>query len=416
MARLSRIHPYPAMIANELADDLCARFVKRNDRVLDPFCGTGRTLLASAEVGAHIVGIDINPLAIMLTRAKAGNPSPDKLRQVLEKIPQVRHHVKVRDAEIKDLEPGRSVDWFSLTCKKELCEIIQWLNRLRISEDEILLLASVLSATVREVSYCRQDQWKLHRLSANERRTFNKSAWSIFERRFRVILGELQSLPKLSGECKVILGDARLLKDTLTSHQVNDLFDVVITSPPYGDSRTTVSYGGISGICLGVLRQLRALQIPFLDSGAIDRLCLGGAITKSGLANFDKEIELRRYWCGGKFNSSRERVLQFLYDIENCCEQMSGVIRPEGKIIIVVARRTVSGHRVYLDKFLIDKMWELGYSLEAYNSRLIAGKNTPKVINKNGHGSGSLTNRGRVVTIKEEFVLVFRKTRFSYRQ
>src|SRR6266542_1432986 len=108
------------MIANELADDLCARFVKRNDRVLDPFCGTGRTILASAEVGAHIVGIDINPLAIMLTRAKAGNPSPDKLRQVLEKIPQVRHHVKVRDAEIKDMEPGRSVDWFSLTCKKHL--------------------------------------------------------------------------------------------------------------------------------------------------------------------------------------------------------------------------------------------------------------------------------------------------------
>src|SRR5687768_12034639 len=69
--RLSRWHPYPAMIADDLATELASLHVRQGSRVLDPFCGSGRLLMAAAAKGASCFGYDVNPLARLLTEAKA---------------------------------------------------------------------------------------------------------------------------------------------------------------------------------------------------------------------------------------------------------------------------------------------------------------------------------------------------------
>src|SRR5882672_1964009 len=74
--RLNRIHPYPAMIADDFALCTAMRYVREGSVVLDPFCGTGRTLYAAASFGADCFGIDINPLAVMIARAKSVKAFP----------------------------------------------------------------------------------------------------------------------------------------------------------------------------------------------------------------------------------------------------------------------------------------------------------------------------------------------------
>ena len=71
MTTLSSLHPYPAMIADDLAEILARRYISRHDFVVDPFCGTGRTLFAAAEIGAECLGLDVNPLAVLLVEAIA---------------------------------------------------------------------------------------------------------------------------------------------------------------------------------------------------------------------------------------------------------------------------------------------------------------------------------------------------------
>ena len=73
VTRLSSIHPYPAMIADPLAEQLANEFVSTGMRVLDPFCGTGRTLLAAAARGADCIGFDVNPHAVLLVKAKSAS-------------------------------------------------------------------------------------------------------------------------------------------------------------------------------------------------------------------------------------------------------------------------------------------------------------------------------------------------------
>src|ERR1700730_13829986 len=69
LTHLSRLHPYPAMVADELALDLASEYIPTGGSILDPFCGSGR-LLAAANCASVRVGVDSNPLAWLLTRAK----------------------------------------------------------------------------------------------------------------------------------------------------------------------------------------------------------------------------------------------------------------------------------------------------------------------------------------------------------
>jgi hypothetical protein len=54
----------PAMLINE--------FSKEGDSVLDPFCGSGTTLIESLRLGRHCIGFDINPVATFMSNVKIG--------------------------------------------------------------------------------------------------------------------------------------------------------------------------------------------------------------------------------------------------------------------------------------------------------------------------------------------------------
>jgi hypothetical protein len=44
--------------------------IRRGDRVIDPFCGSGTTLVECVQLGAEATGIDLNPLAVFIANAK----------------------------------------------------------------------------------------------------------------------------------------------------------------------------------------------------------------------------------------------------------------------------------------------------------------------------------------------------------
>ena len=86
-------HPYPAMMIPQVARRLLKTFGKRGDVVLDPFCGSGTVLVEAKMMGMPAWGIDMNPLALLLTRVKT-TPIDAALLQ--------RHALRLLDAYQED--------------------------------------------------------------------------------------------------------------------------------------------------------------------------------------------------------------------------------------------------------------------------------------------------------------------------
>lgn len=64
------IHPYPAKFIPELPREIISKCTKERNIVLDPFCGSGTTLLEACIAGRKSIGIDSNPIATLISRAK----------------------------------------------------------------------------------------------------------------------------------------------------------------------------------------------------------------------------------------------------------------------------------------------------------------------------------------------------------
>ena len=128
------------MVADELALSIADSCVRPADHVLDPFCGSGRLLLAGARVRGEFVGLDVNPLACLLAKAKSAAVNRDVMLTVLRDMPFAR--TRIRTGEFVP-RGNRKVEWFSPKVLEELGQIVKWVNSLCLDEEERLLLAAV---------------------------------------------------------------------------------------------------------------------------------------------------------------------------------------------------------------------------------------------------------------------------------
>jgi hypothetical protein len=68
------LHPWPAKFIPQIPAAVIAACSEPGDRVLDPFAGCGTTAVEALRAGRAVVATDINPLAVLITEAKAAPP------------------------------------------------------------------------------------------------------------------------------------------------------------------------------------------------------------------------------------------------------------------------------------------------------------------------------------------------------
>lgn len=83
-----RLHPYLGKFIPQLVEWFLARYFQPDDVILDPFMGSGTTLIQGNEMKMHTIGIDISPFNCLIARVKAARYDVAKARSEILEIEQ----------------------------------------------------------------------------------------------------------------------------------------------------------------------------------------------------------------------------------------------------------------------------------------------------------------------------------------
>ena len=108
-----RLHPYLGKFVPQLVEALLARYVSPGGRVLDPFGGSGTTLVQALESGYDAVGVDVAAFNALLMRVKTADYDLGALEQeVLE--------ARSRLGRSRAKPHGYVADWYAPGAAAEL--------------------------------------------------------------------------------------------------------------------------------------------------------------------------------------------------------------------------------------------------------------------------------------------------------
>jgi hypothetical protein len=99
---LHSFHWYPATYVAAIPGTIISKVTECGDVVLDPFCGSGTTGVEAIRLNRQFIGIDTNPIAILITEAKIKYPEIKDLLKELDNIINKTNPLNVLVDVIKD--------------------------------------------------------------------------------------------------------------------------------------------------------------------------------------------------------------------------------------------------------------------------------------------------------------------------
>jgi DNA modification methylase len=233
------LHPYPAKFIPQIPGHIISYLSRPGELVLDPFGGSGTTALEAVRLGRRAISIDANPVAVLIGRVKTARLDKVKLAEIngfharltaelnagLEDPAQL---LKDFSTFIPDI-PNRE-KWFPDTSCSELALIRARIAQLENREASDLALLA-LSRVVLKVSF--QDSET--RYKSTHRDIAQKQTLIEFLKELEDIRAAVDRTASY-----VRYGDTRFIKADVRSinedELANDVADLVVTSPPYGNA------------------------------------------------------------------------------------------------------------------------------------------------------------------------------------
>lgn len=406
------LHKYPARMPPQIPDTIIKNLkengeLNSDDIIYDPFLGSGTTLVEARRNGFDAVGNDINPFACMLSKAKSTPVNPDILDSswdsyndiIKDKIKEIGtkyHSDKDVGIKVENIRDG----WFP---EKQLYQLGGIRNTIDTIEDNYnsdisRIFRIALAETAREISYQRNGEFKRYRMAEEDRKEHNPDVWEIFE---KSMIDKIPRIKSFYSECNlenktdIFYADSR----NITQLDANSI-NLIITSPPYGDHRTTVAYGQFSQDP-GIISN----KLGYDEMKQVDKNGLGGINNYESLNELEGVSDSLSQTIRTLENKDgrNEDAINFFIDYYQVMKECYRVLKEDSYIVWVVANRTMS--RVNIPTHLITKELceNIGFTFESNIPREIPNrtmplKNAPENIS--GH-DGELMSNENIIVMKK---------------
>lgn len=393
------IHPFPARMAPGIALDALGESTTPL-RVLDPMAGSGTVLAVARAKGHRAIGVDLDPLAVLLagvwTRTVDPEAVTDKAAQVLD-----RAKAAARTMPSGSAYPARSDDdtrkfiryWFDDYARGQLAALSGAISRVRDDAvrdvlwcgfSRLIITKSAGASLAMDLSHSRPHK------------EFTTAPVKPFNRFITAVDTVVANCPQTGDEAVgppavVKRGDARKLKIDAAS------IDLVLTSPPYLNAIDYMRCSKFSLVWMGYnVDELRGIRGESVGAEASSEEALETPWVQSLIKQLGLKPKL----------STRDTGLlaRYVLDMGGALCEVWRVLKAGGRAVYVVGDSTVRGTFVRNSAIVEAVAEKQGLVLHEKRSRALPANRRYLPPPKKGASSASIEGR-----MRREVILAFTK-------
>ncbi len=318
-------HPYAAKFIPQLPRYLIKQFTKPDDVVLDPFCGSGTTIVEALLLNRNGIGIEVNPVGALVSKVKT-TPLKDgqilaaaqflkglkdienvfmaksQSNTLLKYIHKEDEHSKLQDLT-STLHFPNKFHWFKKDVLNAILHIKYKIDNVTDQDVRDFLLVA-LSSIIVKVS----NQESETRYVAVNKKVSAEDVFLLFRRKVRDMIQRMEKFSSLVSNkayAKIYQKDSRFI-DFIPENSV----DFIITSPPYPNTYDYYLYHKLRMVILG----------------------------------FDyKEVQQKEIGSRLRHSSKKENIETYLHAMEQCFSNFARILKPGRHFVVVMGDSIIRG-------------------------------------------------------------------------
>ena len=396
-------YTYPAKFIPQLSARIIKEHSKKNDIVIDPFMGSGTTIV-EAIINERIgIGTDINEVAVLLSKVKTTPIEYNLLTNEFSNLSfQLRY--KLRGNFTKELENAKKrfalherVDyWFKPHIKDRLIIILDSILQIGnkdIQDFFLITFAQILKSCSiwlqKSVKPTRDQQKKeidpLYKFEWQAKRMLKKF------KDFDFLISE-NVKNNIAEYRQVKNNDARNLPCDA------DTAALIVTSPPYVTSYEYADLHQLPLLWFGHLDELSNYRKKFIGSSFRKRkqINLLSATAEDIIVNFDgnkKALEVETYFA----------------DMLESFIEMKRVLRVGGKAAVVIGNTKLKGVSILNAEVFMEQFENIGFKTHEIIHREIPSKMLPSTRDSKTGRFVKAASSNKILSYPTEYILIMEK-------
>lgn len=388
-------HRYPAKFIPQIVKKLIETYTKKGDKIIDVFAGCGTTLVESKAHGRRSIGVDINPVAQLITRAKIHPIAPNQLK---DSFVDLLNQIQLYDDTVVYFQAKHPrIDyWFQVEEKNKIAYLyhhILNIDHLEVKDFFLCALSNILKNCSKWLQTSTKPQIDPVKKIPDPFATF-KSQVKKMEKKNKEFYEILIKERFLKTECIIKLADARNTKIRASSA------NAIISSPPYVTSYEYADIHQLTGYWFNYISDITSFRRDFIGTFFSNNKNLETVVPIA------KQIveELQEI---NKKNAGE--VANYFNDMMAVSDEMFRLLKPNGVVCLVVGNTTMKGVKIKSAEAFAQMLELKGFSIEDVIKRKIPFKLIPTIRDEKSGKFTTLKSENKILVYPEEFIIIARK-------